>query len=70
MFVDAMFSIVNVWDSGVYPGWKGKYSSYDVMNERTSTGTTNGKAWDANRTVAWGTCGTTLISVRPLKPSR
>ena len=53
MFVDAMFSIVNVWGSGVYPGWKGKYSSYDIMNERTSTGTTNGKAWDANRTVAW-----------------
>ena len=53
MFVDAMFSIVNVWGSGVYPGWKGKYSSYDVMQERTSTGTTNGKAWDANRTVAW-----------------
>jgi prepilin-type processing-associated H-X9-DG protein len=53
MFVDAMFPIVNVWGSGVYPGWKGKYSSYDVMNERTSTGTTNGKAWDATRTTAW-----------------
>jgi prepilin-type processing-associated H-X9-DG protein/prepilin-type N-terminal cleavage/methylation domain-containing protein len=53
IFVDAMFPMVNVWGSGVYPGWNGKHSSYDVMGERTSTGTTNGKAWDAQRTTAW-----------------
>ena len=52
MFVDAMFSVVNVWGSGIFPGWNGKTGSYDVIKERTSTGN-DPVPWDAFRTTAW-----------------
>jgi len=49
MFVDSMYPVVNIWGSGVSPGWKGQASSYDVTGERTAT---NG-GLDASRTTAW-----------------
>jgi prepilin-type processing-associated H-X9-DG protein/prepilin-type N-terminal cleavage/methylation domain-containing protein len=54
MFVDAMYAVVNSQGSGVTPGWKGKVSTYDLVQERTSTGNLpSGPAFDATRTTAW-----------------
>ena len=52
-FADAMYFAINVYgcspNTGAYPGWKNKVTSYDVVKENTTaTG-----AMDPSRTVAW-----------------
>jgi prepilin-type N-terminal cleavage/methylation domain-containing protein/prepilin-type processing-associated H-X9-DG protein len=48
-FVDAMYYAVNVYGSGIYPGWNNRVSNYDQTGENTST--TN--PYNPQRTVAW-----------------
>jgi prepilin-type processing-associated H-X9-DG protein/prepilin-type N-terminal cleavage/methylation domain-containing protein len=57
-FVDALTnSAANVVDesgSGISPGTNGKISNYDIVQERTGTGTIPGAgAFDANRMTTW-----------------
>ena len=48
-FVDAMYFVVNIYGSGISPGWHDKISNYDKTGEATTaTGNMN-----PNRTVAW-----------------
>jgi prepilin-type processing-associated H-X9-DG protein/prepilin-type N-terminal cleavage/methylation domain-containing protein len=49
MWTDAIWAMVNVWGSGVQPGWKGKISDFDQIGERQVT--TGG--FDSTRTTAW-----------------
>lgn len=55
MFVDAMGeALVNVWGSGVTPGWNGNISNYDKTQHYTSPQTVPGiGAIDPARTTAW-----------------
>lgn len=56
MWADATFVAINVYGSGVFPGWNGLISSYDRTQEGAHTGPSapvGGGAYDATRTVAW-----------------
>jgi prepilin-type processing-associated H-X9-DG protein len=55
MFVDANCqALVNVYGSGVFPGWNGKISNFDQVGLKTGAGTLPaGGAYDATRTTAW-----------------
>jgi prepilin-type processing-associated H-X9-DG protein/prepilin-type N-terminal cleavage/methylation domain-containing protein len=55
MFVDAYSqALVNVWGSGVFPGWNGKVSNYDDVFERSGAGTLpDGRPYDSTRMTAW-----------------
>jgi prepilin-type processing-associated H-X9-DG protein len=54
MFVDASWITVNESGSGVSPGWNGKISNYDIILDRTNTGTIPGVgAYDSTRTTDW-----------------
>ena len=48
-FVDAMYYAVNVYGSGISPGWNNRISNYDVNGENTSTA----NPYNPQRTVAW-----------------
>ena len=49
MWVDAIWAMVNVWGSGVEPGWRGQISNYDKTGETQVT--SGGK--DSTRSTAW-----------------
>jgi prepilin-type processing-associated H-X9-DG protein len=49
MFADALWNVINIWGSGISPGWNGKISSYDILHEANFAG----GAWDSRRTIAW-----------------
>ena len=58
MFADAIFIAINVYGSGVHPGWKGQISNYDRTKDTAHL--TNaaglpvvGGPWDSTRTIAW-----------------
>lgn len=54
MFTDANWIVVNVWGSGVHPGWDGKVGNYDYIQYRGNSGTLpDGRPFDATRTTAW-----------------
>jgi prepilin-type N-terminal cleavage/methylation domain-containing protein/prepilin-type processing-associated H-X9-DG protein len=55
MFVDAVgAALVNVWGSGLNPGWNGKISNYDLTKEFYGVQTVAGVgAIDTQRTTAW-----------------
>ena len=54
MWVDANFAMVNVYGSGIHPGWNGKVSDYDYTLDRAHFGVLpDGRPFDAQRTVAW-----------------
>jgi len=47
-------ALVNVWGSGVSPGWNGKISNYDLTDQRTSPQNVPGVGnIDPSRTTAW-----------------
>jgi prepilin-type processing-associated H-X9-DG protein/prepilin-type N-terminal cleavage/methylation domain-containing protein len=49
MWTDAIWAMVNVWGSGVQPGWRGKISNFDQIGERQVTS----GGMDSTRTTAW-----------------
>jgi prepilin-type N-terminal cleavage/methylation domain-containing protein/prepilin-type processing-associated H-X9-DG protein len=53
-FADAQALAVNRLGSGIFPGYKGRTSSYDLVIERTGAGTLpTGQPFDAGRTTSW-----------------
>jgi len=54
MFVDGNCqALVNVWGSGIFPGWNGKISNFDQVGLKTGAGTIPAGPYDATRTTAW-----------------
>ena len=57
MWADGRFAMLNVWGSGVHPGWDNKVSSYDRLGDGTphfgSPAPVRRRRLDATRTIAW-----------------
>jgi prepilin-type processing-associated H-X9-DG protein/prepilin-type N-terminal cleavage/methylation domain-containing protein len=50
MFADSSFAVLNIWGSGVQPGWYGAISNYDLTLDK---GFNAGNGFDNRRTIAW-----------------
>lgn len=48
-YADAMYYAINIYGSGIFPGWNNRISNYDLTKETTSTASPN----NPQRTIAW-----------------
>ena len=51
-FADAMYMVINIYGSGIFPGWHGAKSNYDQTRESSANGSGAGSN-NTQRTTAW-----------------